>query len=121
VFGRGELNNLAAQKQTLLVESSLNRLVLRGDWQNLRSSAAWIKAARGETGGLLAAMLVLAPLAGFLLARSPGRSGSWLSRATAVARWAARLYDLWTRFSAHRQQAPAAAPPPAPRREQPGA
>jgi len=121
VFGREELNKLDVQKQTLLVESSLNRLVLRGDWQSLRSSAAWIKAAKGGAGGLLPGMLVLAPLAGFLLARRHGRSGSWLSRATAVARWAARLYDLWTRFSAHRQQAPAAAPPHAPPREQPGA
>jgi hypothetical protein len=40
----------------------------------------------------------LAPLAGFLLARSSRQSDSWLGRVVAAAKWIGPLYSLWKGF-----------------------
>jgi hypothetical protein len=103
VFGRQELEKLAAQKQALLVESSVNRLALQAELQNLRSATAWLKPLTGGAGELAPRLLLLAPIAGFLLARLSRGSGSWLSRAATAAKWAGPLYGLWKRFAAARR------------------
>jgi hypothetical protein len=105
VFGRKELDNLALEKQALVAESDLNRLVLRAELQNLRSATAWVSEATRwpqKAGPLL---LVLAPLAGFLLTRVSRREDSWFRRASAAAKWIGPLYTLWKSFSASRKEA----------------
>jgi hypothetical protein len=113
VPGRKELDKLAAQKQALLVESAVNRLVLQAEFQNLRSATAWVDEAVRGPRKLAPLLLILAPIAGFLLVRKSRRSDSWLNRATAALKWLGPLYGLWKRFSARRRQAEAANPPPA--------
>jgi hypothetical protein len=110
VFGRKELDQLALERRALVAESGLNRLVLRAEIQHLRSATAWVsEAARWprKAGPLL---LVLAPLAGFLLTRVSRREGSWFRRLSAAAKWIGPLYTLWQSFSARREEAEAGEP-----------
>lgn len=104
MLGREELDKLAAEKQALLVESSLNRLALQAEFHNLSSATTWMKAATGGIGKVKPLLLMLAPVAGFLLARGSRPSGSWLIRAVSAIRWIASLYGLWQRFSADRSK-----------------
>jgi hypothetical protein len=112
VLGREELDRLAAQKQALLVESTLHRLAVQAEFQSLRSATAWVREAADRSGELTPLLLILAPLAGFLLAKGSRRPDSWLSRALAAAKWIGPLYGLWKHFSAGRRQADPANPPP---------
>jgi hypothetical protein len=105
VFGQKELEELAREKQALLAESNLNRLVLQAEIHHLRSATAWVgEAARWpqKAGPLL---LVLAPLAGFLLTRISRREDSWFNRVAAATKYIGPLYTLWRNFSASRKQA----------------
>ena len=107
MFGRKELDKLAHEKQALVAESGLNRLVLQAEFQNLRSATAWVHEATRwpqKAGPLL---LLLAPLAGFLLTRISRREDSWFKRVAAAARWLGPLYTLWKSFSASRKEAEA--------------
>jgi len=93
-----------------VAESGLNRLALQAELQNLRSATDWVsKAARWpRKPGLV--LLVLAPLAGFLLARVSRREDSRFKRLLAVAKWIGPLYQLWQSFSASRKEAEAGEP-----------
>ena len=105
MFGRKELDELAYEKRAILAESDLNRLVLQAEMQNLRSATAWVGEATRwpqKAGPLL---LVLAPLAGFLLTRISRREDSWFNRVAAATKWIGPLYTLWRNFSASRKQA----------------
>jgi hypothetical protein len=106
VFGRQELDQLALEKQVLVAESGVNRLAVQAELQNLRSATAWVSgvARWPRKPGLL---LVLAPLAGFLLARVSRREDSRFKRVLAVAKWIGPLYRLWKSFSASRKEAEA--------------
>ena len=104
MLGREELERLAAEKQALLVESSLNRLALQAEFQNLRSASGWMKAAAGGAGRFTPLLLLLAPVAGFLLARRARGSGSWLGRSVTALKWIAPLYGVWRGFSGRRRK-----------------
>lgn len=111
MFGRKELDKLALERQTLVAESGLNRLVLQAEFQNLRSATAWVSEATlwpRKVGPLL---LVLAPLAGFLLTRVSRRGDSWFRRVSAAAKWIGPLYTLWKSFSASRKETETGEPP----------
>jgi hypothetical protein len=105
VFGREELGRLAQQRKTLVAESDLNRLVLQSEIQNLRKALGWVGEAGRWPRKLGPLMLVLAPLAGFLMARGTRRPDSWLNRLTAAAKWMGSLYTLWKAFSGSRADA----------------
>ena len=110
MFGGRELDKLHLQKQALLLESGLNRFALQAEFRNLRSATTWVGGVAKASRGLTPLLLLLAPLAGFLLARRSRQSRSWLSRVGAVAKWVIPLYRLWKRFSANREQANAGEP-----------
>ena len=110
MLGREELDKLALEKQTLVAESGLNRLVLQAEIQNLRSATAWVSEATRwprKAGPLL---LLLAPLAGFLLTRLSRRPDSWFNRVTAAAKWIGPLYTLWRSFFTSRTETEAGEP-----------
>jgi len=100
VFRRKELERLALEKQALVAESGLHRLEIQIELQNLRAATAWVSEATRwpRTHGSL--LMVLAPLAGFLMARASKRSDSWFNRIAAAAKWAGPLYTLWKSLSA---------------------
>jgi hypothetical protein len=110
VLGRKELDKLALEKQALVAESGLNRLVLQAEIQNLRSATAWVGAATRWPRRAGPLLLVLAPLAGFLLTRVSRREDSWFKRVAAAAKWIGPLYRLWQSFSASRKKAAAGEP-----------
>ena len=88
-----------------MAESGLNRLVLQAEIQNLRDATAWVSEAvrwPRKAGPLL---LLVAPLAGFLIAKGSRRPDSWLNKLALAAKWIGPLYTLWKSFSASRTQA----------------
>ena len=110
MFGRTELDKLALERRALVAESGLHRLTFQVELQNLRAAAAWVSEASRwpqKAGPLL---LILAPLAGFLLTKSFRRENSWLKRVSAAAKWIGPLYTLWQGFSASRKEARAGEP-----------
>jgi hypothetical protein len=110
MLGRKELANLDLQKQALLLESGLNRVTFQAEVHSLRSATAWVSDVTSASRELAPLLIVLAPLAGFLLARGSRRQDSWLSRLMALAKWVAPLYRLWKSFSARRSEPEAGTP-----------
>ena len=110
MFGRKELDKLAVEKQALVAESGLNRLMLQAEIENLRSATAWVSEATCWPRKAVPLLLVLAPLAGFLLTRFARRPDSWFNRVTAAAKWIGPVYTLWKSFSASRKETEAGEP-----------
>ena len=105
MFGRRELAKLALERQALVAESGLHRLTFQVELQNLRAATAWVSEASRwpqKAGPLL---LLLAPLAGFLMAKGSRRPDSWLNKLAVAAKWIGPLYTLWKSFSASRREA----------------
>jgi hypothetical protein len=100
MLGGKELAQLHQQKQALILQSNLNRLTLRVQCQDVSQAVAPL----ASIGGLLpkrsALTLIVAPVAGLLLARSLRGSASWFGRAASAAKWIFPLYELWKRLSA---------------------
>ena len=109
MFGRKEVEDFRLQKQALLLQSGLNRLQFQLELQQLRSAAAWMSGAARTPRQLAPLLVVLAPLAGFLLVRSVRRPESLFNRVASVAKLIGPLYTLWQRFSAARKKGPEAA------------
>ncbi len=110
MLGRQELDQLNLQKQALVLESSLNRAALQAEIRSLRSATTWVREATSLSRELTPWLTLLAPVAGFLVARGARRSGSWLSRIVAAAKWIGPLYGLWRRFTARRNEREAGHP-----------
>jgi hypothetical protein len=103
VLGREELDKLNLRKQALLLESSLNRAVLQAEVRSLRTAGNWVREATSVSRELRPLLFLLAPIAGFLVARGARRCGSWLSQAVTALKWIGPLYGLWRRFAAGRK------------------
>jgi hypothetical protein len=112
VLGRKETDKLNLRKQALLLESNLNRHAFEAEFHNLRAATAWMSDVAQASREFSPLLLMLAPVAGFLLARSSRRPDSWLSRIIAAAKWAGPLYTLWKRFSAGREKHAGTGAPP---------
>jgi hypothetical protein len=110
VLGREELDKLNLQKQALLLESSLNRAALQAELRSLRSARTWVTEAGRLSRELKPLLVLLAPLAGFFVARGVRRSGSWLSRVVTAVKWMGPLYGLWKRFAPGQREAEADTP-----------
>ncbi len=104
MFGREELDKLSVQKQALLLESSLNRLALQAEIQSLRSATSWAGDATRASRQFAPLLLLLAPVAGFLLGRRGRRADSWFTRLAAAIQWIGPLYRLWKTFAPARKQ-----------------
>ncbi len=107
MLGRKELEELDREKAALLTESGLNRLVVETELQNLRSTFGWVSGATRTSREFAPWLLLLAPLAGFLLARGSRRPDSWVKRVAAGLKWLGPLYKLWKSFSSARRRAEA--------------
>jgi hypothetical protein len=102
MLGGKELAQLDLQKQALLLESGLNRVALLAQIQSLRSATAWVSEAASLSRELMPLLVVLAPIAGFLLTRRRQRPSSWLSRAITLAKWIGPLCRVWKSFASQR-------------------
>ena len=99
MLGRKELDKLNLQKQALLLESSLNRAAFQAEIQRLRNATTWMRGASNISRELTPILALLAPVAGFLVARRVRRSASWFGRIVTAAKMAAPIYGLWRRFA----------------------
>ena len=104
MLGRKELDKLNLQKQALLLESSLHRAALQADIRSLRSATTWVREATSVSREFAPWLTLLAPVAGFLLARRARRSASWFGRVVTAVKWIGPLYGMWKRFSPGRQE-----------------
>lgn len=95
MFGRQILDDLEARKRVLLLESGLNRLKLRSEWRQVRAATAWMSGPARACRLAGPWLLVLAPLAGFLAARTFRRPGSQPGALLRLVRWIGPLYSLW--------------------------
>jgi hypothetical protein len=98
VLGRKELDKLNLQKQALLLESSLNRAALQADIRRLRSATTWVREAASVSREWTPWLTLLAPVAGFLVARRARRSASWFGRIVTAVKWVGPIYGLWKRW-----------------------
>jgi hypothetical protein len=103
MLGGDEITRLNLQKQALMLESGLNRLTLQAEWEKLRSSTAQLSGAGRKRAPLL---LVLAPLAGFFLARGARRSkpASWFAHLPTAVKLIGPAIALWKSFATLRKK-----------------
>ncbi len=94
-----ELAELRLRKRALVLESDLHRLALRREWSELCAGFGWVREAGGYWREVKRWAVVLAPLAGILVARGAAGASSRLGRALSLFRWAQSLYGLWRRLS----------------------
>lgn len=102
------LNRLRLTKQTLLLESELNRLALAEDLARIQRHIPW--PIRGAEGAGASPWLRLLPLAGSFAAGGFVGKRPWLRRLVMVLQIAAAVYPLWRKFSAAEAPAESAAP-----------
>ncbi len=111
MVGGNEIDKLQLRKRALVLESSLNRLTLAAQWQNLHTATAWVEPAAQTFRQVRPWLLLLAPLAGLLVARNSPRPAGLLRRLLSVVKWARALWGAWESLSGtlaeRRSQAPA--------------
>ncbi len=95
MVGRDALDELQVRKRALVLESNLNRLTLQAEWQNVRAAAGWMGSAGRTFRQARPWLLLLAPLAGFLVARGSGQSRGLFSRLLSVLRWVRPVLGAW--------------------------
>lgn len=105
MFGREPLDDLQARKQALLLESELNRLRFRAEWQRVRAATAWFSGAAQTYRDVRPWLVFLAPLAGLLAARRLRRPESPLGSLLRLMRWMTPLYSLWKGFASRFEKA----------------
>jgi hypothetical protein len=95
MVGREALDELQARKRALVLESSLNRLALQADWEDVRAAAGWMGSASRAFRQVRPWLLLLAPLAGLLVARASGQPRGLFRRLLSVLRWVRPLLGAW--------------------------
>jgi hypothetical protein len=91
--GRETLGELALRKQALILESELNRLTLRGEYQNVRAGIRGL-GTRNQSGW----WWLLAPVAGFFAIRLFHPPDSVLNRMGSLLKWLTPVWTLWKSF-----------------------
>ena len=113
MLGGKELKGLELRRRELVLRSTINRLALSVELQNvqiaLRPAERMVSLVRAARPWLL----LLAPLAGIFAARSLRKSGSGFSKALGVLKWVQALLALWKQFGS-----PSTAAAPETRRSQ---
>ena len=95
MLGRKDLDALQLRKRALLLESELNRLACAAEWRNVRASAAWAGEAAHTWRQFKPWLVLLAPLAGILVARGARRPVGAVSRVLTILKWGRTLRSIW--------------------------
>lgn len=96
MFGRAEIKRLQMHKRALLIESSMNRLTLLAEWQNVRDRTAWVNDTAHICRQFRPWLLLAAPLAGVLAAQAVRpTAGGILSRLLSALKWIQPLWSVW--------------------------
>jgi hypothetical protein len=89
------LTELRLRKEALLLESDLNRLALRAEWEHLRAWAGWTNRLAGIRNSVRPWAGLLAPAAGLALALGLRRRSGWLGFLSRAATVIGPLLQLW--------------------------
>lgn len=112
MFGREELAELELRKRALVIESELNRLALRNDWQQVCEATQWIARVSHWWQQANPWLLLLAPVAGVVTARRVMHGeGGIISRAFGLLKWVRPILGLWRSFMTTPQEKGEANPP----------
>lgn len=95
MFQKAELNRLQQRKELLVVQSNAHRLLLRADWQRVRSPENWV----GEAGRLARRhpvwVAVLSAVAGVAAVQAVRKPGSVTGGFEKLGRWASLAVSVW--------------------------
>lgn len=91
--GKETLSELALRKQSLVLESELNRLTLQAEVQNVRAGIRGL-----GTGNPSGGWWLLAPVAGFFVVRLLRRSTTAASPVMSLLKWLPSVWTLWKTF-----------------------
>jgi hypothetical protein len=82
------------RKSQLLLESEINRRVLTLEWSQLKSSLNWTQSVMRKLQSPSPAWLLLAPIAGFLLAKRFRTQKGWLGQVFFLWRIGRRILSI---------------------------
>jgi len=98
MFGRQELNRLELRRRELVLRSSLNRLAIRVELQNVQTALQPAEQIVSKVRAARPWLLLLAPLAGILAARGGRNNGSGFSKVFGLLKWVRPLLEIWKQF-----------------------
>ena len=99
MFGGRKLKGLELRRRELVLQSTINRLAMREELQNLQTALHPAERIVNSVRAVRPWLLVLAPLAGIFAARSLRHNGSGFSKAMAVLKCLQPLLVLWKQFA----------------------
>jgi hypothetical protein len=97
------LEDLNRRKQALVVESDLNRLALRLEYEQLRAATAGLDGALATARRLGPWLLPAASVAGVLAVVLLRRGSGMVDKATSLLRWVSPALALWRQFGGRRR------------------
>ena len=98
MFGGRELRALELRRRELVLQSTLNRLTMQTELQQVRTALQPAERIVGSIRAVRPWLLLLAPLAGIFTVRGVRGNGSGFSRLLALARCLQQLLALWKQF-----------------------
>lgn len=110
MFGGRELKGLELRRRELVLQSTINRLTLKVELQQLEDALGPAERIVGSVRALRPWLLVLAPLAGIFAARSFRGISSGFSKLMAVLKLIQPLLALWKQFGSSTEAAPETPP-----------
>ena len=95
MFGREELAELQLRKRALVIESDLNRLALRTEWERVCAATEWITHIARCWRQANPWLALIAPLAGVLTARTMRGKGGIVTRLLGMLKYIQPLMTIW--------------------------
>ena len=111
MLGGKELKGLELRRRELVLRSTINRLAISVELQNVQTALRPAERIFGLVRAARPWLLVLAPLAGIFAARSLRHNGSGFSKAMAVLKCLQPLLVLWKQFASPSTEAAPGTPP----------
>ncbi len=99
MFGGRELKNLELRRRELVLQSTLNRLAMKVELQNLRTALEPADRIVNTVRAVRPWLMLLAPLAGLFAARGLRGNGSGFSKMTGLLKWLQALLGLWKQIN----------------------
>lgn len=104
MFQKAELERLRLQKDLLVLQSDVNRLLLAADWQRLRSPENWLH----EAGNLARRhplwTAALAAATGVLAVNAVRKPGSVLGGIGRLGKLASTAFSVWKLFGREKSE-----------------
>lgn len=94
MLGGRELKQLEVRRRELVLQSTLNRLAVRTELQNLHASLQPVQRVASSIRSVRPWLTLLAPLAGMLLGGRGRGNGSITSRVIGILKWTQALLGI---------------------------